>query len=235
MIVLHQFEPAFGLPNPSPFCMKLEAFLKLAGLPYRSVPLIDMAIAPKGKGPFIELDGRKMGDSALIIRYLEALHGIDLDRGLSPAERAAAHAFGVMLEERTYWALSFNRWIEPANWPLVRDAYLGDLPPPVQDEIRERARAELHAQGLGRHAPEEIYALAVSDIEALAAWLGREPFFMGERPTKVDATVHAFIRNLLGGPFEGPLQGATARHENLVAYDRRMMALLWPEAVRAAA
>ena len=33
MIVLHQFGAAFGVPNPSPFCIKLECFLKMSGLP----------------------------------------------------------------------------------------------------------------------------------------------------------------------------------------------------------
>jgi hypothetical protein len=33
LITLHQFAPAFGLPNASPFCMKLETYLRMAGLP----------------------------------------------------------------------------------------------------------------------------------------------------------------------------------------------------------
>jgi hypothetical protein len=28
MIRLHQYPPMFGLPNPSPFCMKLETWLR---------------------------------------------------------------------------------------------------------------------------------------------------------------------------------------------------------------
>ena len=34
-IALHQFAPCFGLPNASPFCMNVEAYLRLAGLEYR--------------------------------------------------------------------------------------------------------------------------------------------------------------------------------------------------------
>lgn len=29
MIQLQQFAPAFGLPNASPFCMKLETYLRM--------------------------------------------------------------------------------------------------------------------------------------------------------------------------------------------------------------
>ena len=37
MIKLYQFAPAFGLPNASPFCMKMETYLRMAGLPYELV------------------------------------------------------------------------------------------------------------------------------------------------------------------------------------------------------
>ena len=223
MIVLHQFETAFGIPNPSPFCMKLECFLRMSGLPYRSAPLRDLATAPKGKGPFVEIDGEKIGDSALIIRMLETRHGIDLDRGLTPAERALGHAMSVMLEERTYFVMLFDRWVDERNWPLVRDAYLGALPTAIQDQIREDCRARIARQGLGAHTPEEMRALAIADVDAVAGWLGEQPFLMGAGPTKADATVHAFVCNLLAEPFATPLKDATKRHANLVAYNQRML------------
>ena len=37
MIKLYQFNPAWGLPNPSPFCMKVETYLRMVGLPYEVV------------------------------------------------------------------------------------------------------------------------------------------------------------------------------------------------------
>jgi glutathione S-transferase len=227
MITLHRFGPGFGLPSPSPFCMKLECFLVMAGLPYRSVP-VDLATAPKGKAPWIEDDGARVGDSALGVLHLERKHGLDLEQGLSPADRAAAHGFGVMLEERTYFVMVRDRWLDDANWPIVRDAFLGDLPPLVQDQIRQKQREKILAQGLGAHSPEEMHELAVADVDALADWLDAKPFFMGAEPTKIDATVHAFVCNFLGGPFATPLKAATARHANLVAYNARMLARFFP-------
>ena len=223
MIVLHQFEAAFGVPNPSPFCMKLECFLKMSGLPYRSVPLRNPGEAPKGKGPFVEIDCERIGDSALIIRELERRYGVDPDRGLTAAERAVGHALGVMLEERTYFALLHDRWLDDRNWPVVRDAFFGELPPTVQEQIRAGKRARIVEQGLGAHTAEEVHALAVADIDAVAGWLGDQSFLMGAGPTKADATVHAFVCNLLAAPFTTPLKDATKRHANLVAYNERML------------
>ena len=159
---------------------------------------------------------------------------IDLDRELGPAERAVAHAFCVMLEERTYFALLHERWIEERNWPFVRDGYLGDLPAPVQNAVREGSRARIVAQGLGAHTPEEIQGLAIADIDAMAAWLGHKPYFMGDAPTRADCTVHAFVCNLLGGPFVTPLRDAARAHANLVAYNERMLERYWPRPAAAA-
>ncbi len=228
MIVLHQFPPAFGLPSPSPFCMKLECFLKMSGLPYRSVALRDPACAPKGRGPFVEIAGERIGDSALIIAELERRYGVDLDRGLTSAERALGHAMSVMLEERTYFAILHDRWIDARNWPLVRDAYLSDLPPVVQDQVRAGCRTRIAEQGLGAHTPEEMHQLAIADIDAVAGWLGDQPFLLGAGPTKADATVHAFVCSLLADAFTTPLKDATRRHANLVAYNQRMLARFFP-------
>ena len=228
MLTLHTFGAALGLPDASPFCMKLEAFLQIAGIPFERRPITNLAEAPKGKGPWIEENGQKLGDTALIIRHLEASRSIDLDRHLSTVERAAGHALAVMLEERTYFVLLHERWIEDANWPLVRDQVLGDLPPPVQSAIRESQLAKLRAQGLGLHSREEKLALAASDIEALAAWLGRKPFMMGEQPTKLDATASAFVLAMQAEALDTPLTAMVRSHPSLVAYGRRSLERFFP-------
>jgi len=55
MIKLYQFHPAWGLPNPSPFCMKVETYLRMAGLPYEgvngAVPFLANILVPPLKSP----------------------------------------------------------------------------------------------------------------------------------------------------------------------------------------
>ena len=55
MIKLYQYSPAFGLPNASPFCMKLETYLRMAQLPFvaPSVALRDI-----GRAASADLAGR---------------------------------------------------------------------------------------------------------------------------------------------------------------------------------
>lgn len=226
MIKLYQFPSAFGVPNPSPFCIKAEVLLKMAGLDYQSVITADPRKGPKGKLPTIEDGGRLIADSELIRQYLERRYGIDFDKGLDAETRAVAHAFARMLEERTYWVMVYNRWIEESQWPRLRAAFFDKMPPVlrmvVPAMIRRKLRRDLHGQGIGRHARDDIYALGVADLRAVAAWLGDKPFFMGEEPSGVDATVYGFVENVITPPFESPVKVEALQHANLVAYTRRM-------------
>ena len=48
MITLHQFARAWGIPNLSPFRSKLEAYLRMAGVPYRTADALP-PMEPKRK------------------------------------------------------------------------------------------------------------------------------------------------------------------------------------------
>jgi glutathione S-transferase len=76
MIKLHQFPLVFGR-NVSPFALKLETWLRLAGLPYELVPTRNPGQGPKGKLPFIvDDDGTVVADSSLIIEHLVRTRGL---------------------------------------------------------------------------------------------------------------------------------------------------------------
>src|SRR5215204_1715227 len=71
-VTLVQFAPVWGR-NVSPFSLKLEAWLRLADIPYEVRPARGLRKAPKGKLPYIvEADGSAVGDSTLIIEHLKA-------------------------------------------------------------------------------------------------------------------------------------------------------------------
>ncbi len=228
MIRLYQFAPAFGLPNASPFCMKVETYLRMAGLPYECARGASLLKAPKGKFPYIEDGGRRIADSTHIIDYLKAAYGDRLDAHLAPAERAAALALQRLMEENLYWAAIHARWVENAGFEFSRQAFFSRMPWLMRAVLphlaRRGMRRELHGHGMGRHSPAEIYAIGCRDIGALADWLGDKAYFLGEQPTSIDATAYAFIANLLCVPLETPLQVCAAGRSNLAAYCVRMKA-----------
>ena len=49
MIRLHQFKRQWGIANPSPFCMKVETYLRMTGLAYEVIEEASPLNAPKKK------------------------------------------------------------------------------------------------------------------------------------------------------------------------------------------
>src|SRR5579872_6852327 len=114
MITLFQFTPLWDLPNVSPFCMKLEVYLRLAKIPYKVKYVNNPSRGPKGKLPFIKDNDEAMADSGLIIDYLKAKYGDPLDHDLTHAQQGESRALQRLLEEHLYWVMLYARWIEPA-------------------------------------------------------------------------------------------------------------------------
>lgn len=226
MIKLYQFVPAFGLPNASPFCMKVENYLRMAGLAYECPRGASHFKAPKGKLPYIEDNGKFIADSSFIIDYLKQTRGDKLDAALTAAQAATARAYQKLLEEDLYWALLYTRWIDAAGFALVREAFFARLAPPLRWVVphlaRRGLRRQLHAQGMGRHSREEIMQIGCRDIAALAAFLGSKPYFLGEQPTSLDASAYAFLANIVQVPLDSPIKQEALGHANLVAYCERM-------------
>ena len=61
-VVVVQFPDLWGR-NVSPFGLKLEAWLRLADIPYTVEPSTSLGKAPKGKLPYIRDEGRLIGDT----------------------------------------------------------------------------------------------------------------------------------------------------------------------------
>jgi len=222
VIKLYQFPPVFGR-NISPFTLKLETWLKLAGLPYRVVAIRNPSQGPKGKLPFIEdEDGTFVADSSLIIEHLSRTRGIDLDAGLDPTRRAQALALQRLFEDHLYFIGVWSRWLDPEGWQSFGPAVFHGIPPPVRQLVaafvRRRVRGELRAQGLGRHSQAELYAMGQADLAAIATLLGDQPFFCGERPSTIDAVAYGFLANLVLVPIETELKRSAEAFPNLVAW-----------------
>src|SRR5262245_33406347 len=159
-VIAHHLGGAWGLPSVSPFCLKLDAFLRMTGIPHKAVTAPTPFAAPKRKAPWIEHDGKAIGDSGFIIEYLRGRFGVDPDARLTPAERATAHALRRLIEENLYWTMVFDRWVVESNWKVFRDVVLGGVPKPVRFAIapvaRRGVRKQLVGHGIGLHTADEI-------------------------------------------------------------------------------
>jgi glutathione S-transferase len=226
MLELHQYAPKFGLLNASPFCMKVEVFLRLAGLPYRTVVALPLR-QPKGKLPVLRDGATVVADSEAILAWLQATHGATMPPALAAPETPRHLLLRRVVEEHLYFAVLHFRWVDDGGWAWTR-AFFEDVPAPLRGAVgalvRRKMRRDLQGQGMGRHADEEIVAKARADLDAVAAALGDAPFFGGDEPAAIDATLYAFATNLIDVPMDNPIRAHARALPGLVAYTARMKA-----------
>ncbi|MFC3909472.1 glutathione S-transferase family protein [Legionella dresdenensis] len=233
MITLYQFPSVWGLPNASPFCMKIETYLRMVELPYENRYVMDPRKSPKGKFPYIKIDGQPVADSELIIQFLKQKFGDSLDKGLTEQQKASAVVLDAMLSERLYWLILYSRWYTETGWAYVKPAYFSRLPALaklfVPKAVRKKMLQALFVQGTGRHTAEEIAAMTAAAVDALAVILGEQSYFMGDEPTSIDASAFAFLANIVWQPFEDQLKASVLKHKNLYSYCERMWCNFYPE------
>jgi glutathione S-transferase len=225
-LIVHQIPSAWGLPSVGPFCLKLETYLRMVQLPYQTVVDATPFRAPKGKLPWVEHEGRRIGDSGLIIEYLEGRFGCDADACLSNNERAITHSLRRLIEENLYWTMVYDRWVVESNWAIARDVILGGIPVPIRSLIapiaRRGVRKQLEAHGIGRHSRDEIAAIGRSDVAAVAEFLGEKAFLMGNAPTQIDAVAYGLLANIATVPIESPIRDEIKNRSNLNRYIERV-------------
>jgi glutathione S-transferase len=231
-ITLYATRAGFGMPDTSPFVIKTEVQLKMAGLAHERESAIPPQ-APNGKLPFIDDHGEVVSDSTFIRAHLERKYAVDLDHGLDARQRAESWAIERLLEDHLYFAMVWFRWIDPDNFVKGPSHFADGAPEAVRERVRAemqaRKIAELHAQGLGRHTPTEIAELGTRSIDALAQLLGDKPCFMGDSPSAVDATAFGVLASVVTPFFDTPLRRAVEAHPNLVDYVARMMQRYYPQ------
>lgn len=233
MIKLYQFQRTWGIPNLSHFCVKVETYLRMAGIPYELVNALPLN-APRGKLPYIEDQGRKISDSRLIVRYLQDAFGNTLDARLSPAENAVATSFRRLVEEHLYWVSMYTRWsYTEANWQINKRAIFGVLPPVARDlaaaAYRYRIKGQIRGHGMGRLSADEVFELGREDIDALADYLGDKPYFLGDKPTSLDASVFGILVNTIECPIESPMKDHALTKTNLSRYCSNILSEFYPD------
>jgi glutathione S-transferase len=233
MLTLYQFKRTWGLPNLSHFCVKVETYLRMAGLDYDIVETLPLK-APKGKLPYIKDDDIAIADSRLILDYLENKADNKLDRHLSSEQQAVATSFTQLLEEHLYWFTMYTRWqYTDSNWRINKQAIFGPMAAPLRFVIapvyRWLIKKQIHGQGTGRLSWDEIFTLGKADLDALANFLGDKPYFFGSKPCTLDASAFGILVNTLACPIESPLKDYALSKTNLRDYCQRIQLNYFPE------
>jgi glutathione S-transferase len=231
-IKLFQFPRMFGIPNVSPFCCKLETWLRIAGIPYEVVNTPDPRKGPKRKLPFIEDAGVRIADTSLIVDHLVKTRGVDPDARLDASQRAIALLVQRTLEEHYAFVLAYTHILRYEGWQHTRarfDSVPAMVRPLVGSIVRARVRKMLWKQGLLRHSHEDIIESALRDWRAVLTVMSDGPFFFGNEPTGVDAIVFGALATSVLTPIESPIRDFLRSQPACIAYAERMRARLFPD------
>lgn len=195
-------------------------------MPYEQVIEANPRKGPKGKNPWIELDGERIGDSEFIIDLLKRRHGVDLDEGLTPEQIALGHAWRRTFEEHFHQVLEWELFFQPAAAAWIQSSLRSQMPAalawPVFFLMQRQFGRQLYARGIARHPPEVIAQKGRSDLDALSAFLGERQFLLTDRPTSADTAVFGLVAPMVYWPMQTPVAAHARALPNVKAYCDRM-------------
>jgi glutathione S-transferase len=231
-IKLFQFPRLFDIPNLSPFCCKLETWLRIARIPYEVVDTPDPRKGPKKKLPFIEDAGVRIADTSIIVDHLVNTRGIDPDAHLDASQRAIALLVQRTLEDHYAFIAAYTHLVRDEGLKHTGtrfDAVPAILRPLVANVVRRQVKKILWAQGILRHSDADIMEAALRDWRAVLTVMSDGPFFFGEQPTTTDAILFGALATTVLTPIESPIRDFLRSQLRVVAYAERMRTRFFPE------
>jgi glutathione S-transferase len=201
MIKLYTFPPAFGLRNASPFCLKVEMALTWLDIPFEIIELADPRKAPKGKLPYIEIEGEVLADSELILQRLDEMTDGRLYGSLTENQRAQGYAFTRLAEDHLYWIMVASRWLDMSWFENIKEGFFGSAPAVLRSAVSGAARRRMaqtyDLHGLGRHNIDEQRDFARRDLAAIRDAVTHQSFIVGNEITAFDFTVASMLAGII--------------------------------------
>jgi len=242
MVYLFQFQRSPLIPSISPFCLKLESWLKLHSIKYQNVDHKCKFRSRKGMLPFIELNGEEVADSNMIIETLAKKFAKEMPAQLSQDQKNVQHAMVAMVENHLHWTIVHWRSKDAENilkgYKLDIQSIIGSKAPAsilnffFKYTFCRKGLKKVKAHGLGVHTPEEIEQFGKNDLLVLSEMLGDKQFFFGDEPAMLDLVVFSHVAQLVmvDKEYPCPLRDyVEADCQNLVGLVNRMKDRCWAD------
>ena len=241
MITIYKYVPAWGLPDMSPFAVKLELYLRMTGAKFETA-VGDPRRAPKGKLPYIidHDNGNKLvTDTVHILEYLKRQYGDPLDAHLNPEQRAISEAFRGLIEQHFYFVLAYLRWWNDEDFSSYRVcienfarklSVPGFAIPLATWKARRDIRNQLWQQGIARHSKAEVEEIGIKCLQAVENYIGAKKYVFGENQASIDASVYAFVTGVGQAPMNNSVKEFIQKSATLSAYCARIEKRYWHSA-----
>lgn len=212
----------------SPFCVKIRAILDYKGLEFERLPIVSTRFLelrrrnPAGKVPAIEIDDTFIADSTDIAHALDRLCPTP---PLFPSDaklQAHNHVLEDWADEALYFLGLHHRWQDPDGRREASTVFPTPAAGIMSAAVGHAARQQLHAQGVGRKAPEQVATDLDRALQSIAALVDSTPYLLGDAPYLCDFSVMGQLVYLVRTPTG---EKSIARFASVVRYLDRMKAL----------
>jgi len=238
MVYLHQFPRCTCVPNPSPYCLKVETWLRMNNINYTVIEGFRSKSSERTY-PFVELNGKEYPDSSIILRELTQIFDKqNLESNLTLEQKGYARALGSMCENSLVKVMAavrfgkhFGQFMDKSTWAKPFPPLMNLLGPLIKGKIKKNVKKGLYFHGIGKHTHDEIVAIGIEDIRALAGALGNKNYFCGDKPTSVDCTIFGTLAQFYYFPWDWQFRSMlqSVECENLRNYCNRMKEKFWPD------
>ncbi|GMR45996.1 hypothetical protein PMAYCL1PPCAC_16191, partial [Pristionchus mayeri] len=229
------------LPNLSPWSFKLETWLRMADIPFTNISNEFKKFSLKAQVHPVELNGRQIADSNIIFSTLKEEFGkSDMDP-TDPKQKALDRAFNTLAEDRLAWALfalrsktggasialSDDGWGRYHGTGLKRRFTQFMINIMNKKLVTDRA----NAQGMDIHSPDDIQEIAKEALKSISIFLGNKPYFGGNHPSTLDATMFFHLAQFVFTPTpNGILTNCVKEtYPNLNNFVGRVKDKYWPD------
>jgi len=227
VVILHCFPPARTLPNASPFVLKVQTYLRMANIQFK-LDHVDY-FGPKGKTPWISLNGEHIPDSHFILQHLNKKFEKNFNGNYSEEQLSIARLVRITLEEYIFWGGVLYRMI----FGLSTFTQVMNIPVPlwvIQLVIGRRWKKYSYAQGIGRHTKEEIYETTTDALRSVSKILGNKKFILGDEPCEDDCAIFGMLAQCIWGLPHSPYeQLSNGELKNIKEYCLRMKERFWAD------
>jgi glutathione S-transferase len=232
--LLHQYPPVGRMRSLSPYCWKVEMALAAKGIDYELLNTLNPKSAnPRGKLPYLELDGQGYEDSTHIIRTVDTVseHGPSLVPK-DPKLAAEVDVFEDWADESLYWHGFRAKFVDDEGWSRLGAAMAELLPAKflgvvVLPMIRRDLGKKIGAQGLTRRSPERMDEELDRHLDSLETRLSDRDYLVGDSLTIADLSVTAMVGQLTVG-LTPPFARRIAERRRLSAFLARVFAQTAP-------
>lgn len=233
VVYLFQFTGNETVSSISPFCIKIEAYMRLNNIKFERRNTM-AGRGTNGKLPCIELNGEQVADSQIILLHLSKHFNIK-DYDGNAEKTAYGRAIGRMADNHTFHVLM--NYKKGAGGCMLKAMGGGHLPPiaiqiltPLVSCFFKNKVSKSIANSIGSFKEEQFKELLHIDFTALQTILGNKKFLLGDAPTPADCTVfsqiaavhymapeeHNYVNELMTSVEFAPLKEYMARFRDTV-------------------